>query len=65
MTGCEAGFYGSDCASLCQCEMDTTEVCDFEDGTCYCKPGYAGDLCESGMSFSNFTRINSYMLWDI
>ncbi|KAK0067663.1 fibrillin-3, partial [Biomphalaria pfeifferi] len=45
-TECIEGFYGS-CESKCQCNPATTSSCNKIDGTCQCKPGYAGTECIS------------------
>lgn len=37
-------YYGADCCSNVNCQY-----CYMETGTCLdCKPGYKGDMCESG-----------------
>ena len=42
--GCEDGEYGINCDGVCDCE--NSGVCDTPTGTCYCRQGFTGALCE-------------------
>merc|ERR1719239_1804290 len=44
---CPEGYYGVNCAQDCTCITENTESCNNVDGTCTCKPGFIGDICDS------------------
>lgn len=43
-TGCPLGFYGKDCALICQCQNGAD--CDHISGQCTCRTGFMGRHCE-------------------
>lgn len=43
-TGCPLGFYGKDCALICQCQNGAD--CDHISGQCTCRTGFMGKHCE-------------------
>ena len=43
-TGCPLGFYGKDCALVCQCQNGAD--CDHISGQCTCRTGFMGRHCE-------------------
>ena len=43
-TGCPLGFYGKDCALVCQCQNGAD--CDHISGQCTCRTGFMGKHCE-------------------
>lgn len=48
---CEEGRWGLGCAKLCP-SCENGGVCDRQNGTCICLPGYMGDLCQNGKNFN-------------
>uniref|UniRef100_M3YKH0 Multiple EGF like domains 10 n=1 Tax=Mustela putorius furo TaxID=9669 RepID=M3YKH0_MUSPF len=42
--GCPLGFYGKDCALICQCQNGAD--CDHISGQCTCRTGFMGKHCE-------------------
>lgn len=42
--GCPLGFYGRDCALICQCQNGAD--CDHISGQCTCRTGFMGKHCE-------------------
>ena len=45
LTACEAPFYGTNCASKCECDKGATS-CDPVRG-CVCGPGWTGTKCDT------------------
>ncbi|OXB71938.1 UNVERIFIED_CONTAM: hypothetical protein H355_006927 [Colinus virginianus] len=44
IAGCPLGFYGKDCALICQCRNGAD--CDHISGQCTCRTGFMGKHCE-------------------
>ncbi|CAL1540486.1 unnamed protein product, partial [Lymnaea stagnalis] len=44
---CEADKYGENCGKSCSCEKANTKFCDKVNGTCICKRGWKGNLCQT------------------
>lgn len=51
-TGCPLGFYGKDCALICQCQNGAD--CDHISGQCTCRTGFMGKHCEQS-EYENMT----------
>ena len=45
IAACNAGSYGTNCASTCSCVVANTQSCAATDGACTCKPGWEGVDC--------------------
>lgn len=38
--------FGLNCSQPCVCNVSNTDVCDRDNGTCYCKAGWEGVTCD-------------------
>ncbi|KAL5020472.1 hypothetical protein ScPMuIL_003364 [Solemya velum] len=47
---CDVTHYGIDCENECECNMENTVDCDSVDGSCTCKTGWDGRLCQSDVN---------------
>jgi len=47
---CDSRHYGTACANVCMCNATNTKTCDNVDGSCECKPGFQGTLCEDNVN---------------
>lgn len=47
---CDANHYGLNCAKPCSCFAVHTEVCDNVNGTCQCKNGWEGSICDQNIN---------------
>lgn len=54
ISACPNGMYGYNCTQKCACETGTSQICHHVTGTCTCRPGYYGLLCEKS-ELINFT----------
>ncbi|KAH9488616.1 hypothetical protein Btru_061289 [Bulinus truncatus] len=43
---CDSTHYGENCASVCPCMTANTADCNDVNGTCTCKPGWTGTICD-------------------
>ncbi|GAB5576684.1 tyrosine-protein kinase receptor Tie-1 [Prionailurus iriomotensis] len=48
MAACLPGFYGLDCAHICDCKNGAS--CDAVNGQCICPAGFHGSQCEKGIA---------------
>ena len=54
ITDCSATTYGENCANTCECIDENSAGCDNVDGTCTCKPGFHGNICQAGIFSQTF-----------
>lgn len=47
---CDTNHYGIDCENECKCNKTNTVDCDSGDGSCICKTGWEGHLCQSDVN---------------
>lgn len=47
-TACLPGFYGLNCAHICDCRNGAS--CDATSGQCICPAGFHGSQCEKGIT---------------
>lgn len=45
---CPPWAFGPGCSEECRCERRNTRACDRRDGSCSCKAGFRGQLCQDG-----------------
>ena len=45
LSGCTHGHYGDNCGEVCACDIDNTELCNPNNGTCTCRSGWQGGNC--------------------
>ena len=43
---CTNGTFGFGCKEVCKCVMESTVDCDRVSGSCSCKAGFMGEICE-------------------
>lgn len=43
---CTNGTFGFGCKKVCKCVMESTVDCDRVSGSCSCKAGFMGEICE-------------------
>lgn len=59
VAGCPLGFFGKDCALICQCQNGAD--CDHISGQCTCRTGFMGRHCEH--SEHTFLSALGHSLW--
>lgn len=52
---CDSGHFGLNCDQKCMCFDENTDHCDRTDGSCICKHGWSGLLCETDIDECNGT----------
>ncbi|KAK3597086.1 hypothetical protein CHS0354_022093 [Potamilus streckersoni] len=50
---CQVGKYGDGCAKNCSCNATNTEKCDLVNGSCTCKSGWEGQMCNANVNECN------------
>lgn len=61
-TGCPLGFYGKDCALICQCQNGAD--CDHISGQCTCRTGFMGRHCEQSEYESMMSLDRNCFSWN-
>lgn len=64
ISACAANQYGKNCAQRCMCSPNA-QSCDSVDGTCTCKAGWEGTLCETDINECLINRHNCSGDWVI
>ncbi|KAL5019463.1 hypothetical protein ScPMuIL_002355 [Solemya velum] len=57
MRECDTNHYGINCENECKCNKTNTVDCDSGDGSCTCKTGWEGHLCQSDVNEYQSNRI--------
>uniref|UniRef100_A0A2C9KAY6 Uncharacterized protein n=1 Tax=Biomphalaria glabrata TaxID=6526 RepID=A0A2C9KAY6_BIOGL len=55
---CVDGLFGEKCSQVCACNQGNTRECIKTNGTCVCKPGWTGTICDQDIDECSDSKFN-------